>query len=192
MITKVNVSFSRRAGSSEWWRWLQEVASERPKYNFPSAGRAASRVAHCPAVCNSSSVSVRTNEKHRQIFLACTWLCGKTGRKGQGKFFFSFPWLRSRTQREPRGRMSNPSFHRHVSTVFTGFSHELQGTGSTKISILWLNMHNSSSPIVCCVFLSLCICESVPLCIFLIVSFKFWQFAQQSTGGVLLDFLMDL
>lgn len=83
--------------------------------------------------------------------------------------------------------MSNPSFHRHVSTVFTGFSHELQGTGSTEISILWLNMHNSSSPIVCCVFLSLCICESVPLCIFLIVSFKFWQFAQQSTGGALLN-----
>lgn len=90
---------------------------------------------HCPAVSNSSSVSLTTNWQTRarvasaQTFLACMRLSGKTAWKGQGEcFFFPFPWLWSRTEQEPRGQISNPSvFHRHVSTVFTRLSQELQG-----------------------------------------------------------------
>lgn len=59
----------------------------------------ASNVAHCPVVCNSSTLSVRTNWQTQavvssvQIFLACTWLSGKTGWKGQGEGFFSPPMI---------------------------------------------------------------------------------------------------
>lgn len=59
----------------------------------------ASNVAHCPVVCNSSTLSVRTNWQTQavvssvQIFLACTWLSGKTGWKGQGEGFFFPPMI---------------------------------------------------------------------------------------------------